>query len=541
MKLRCIQREGEIELQEGSNLIGRNPDCAVALPLDSSGVSRKHAECLARNGSVQIRDLGSRNGTVLNGQQLIPREWYAAKNQDRMTICDFEFTFYDDQIPDASHGSVVLSRDGLGSRVDASSISLSSRALGDLPAPKQFNQLHAMIRVTSALRGILETNEVLEEAARILLDVFPDAERSVIGFVDEAGEITPRWWHLRQTDPSSEIRISKTIVEGVVASSEAVLSNDAQDRFADAESIPALSIRALMCAPLFGEANRVVGFVHVDTSSRGRFDETDLQILAAVATQVSLALGYSRMHESVVHDRIYMHDLKQAREVQQQYLPDMPPKIEGYEISSFYRAARHVGGDYLDFIQLSNGQHLFVLGDVEGKGAPAALTMVRLATETQASSELCSSPAELLTRLNARITEKWVTYAAVQLDPNKHTVQVANAAQELPLLSKADGSIEELTVESRGLPFSVLPDESYQQDELTIQPGEMLVLFSDGFPDSVSESGERFGIAGVLNILRSQNEGTPDLASRLCESIDSFRGRAEQFDDMCLICIKRVS
>lgn len=539
MKLQCKQLGTDFELLEGSNVIGRRPDCVIVLPSDAAGVSRRHAECFVENNAVKIRDLGSRNNTRLNELELVPEDWYTVNVGDRIHICEYSFLLYDGKLPRREHGSVVIDKDSSSLSDDSSSIAMSSVAIQALQPSREVNQLHALVRVTNALRGILETNYVLAEAAKILHEIFPGVERAVIGFADQ-DTITPRWWHLRNPDENSEIRISSTIVRKVVDTREALLAADAKQQFDDAVSIPALSIQSVMCAPLFGEGDMVIGFIYVDTIGASRFLDNDLQILAAIATQVSLAIGYSRMHESVVHDRVYLHDLEQARIVQQRYLPDEEPTFPGYEVSFFYRAARHIGGDYFDSISLNNGKHLFVLGDVEGKGAAAALTMVRLASETRASAELASSPAELLTRLNQRITEKWVTYAAIQLDPVSHSLMVANAAQELPIQLKADGSILELTEESRGLPFSVLEDEEYQQDELSIEAGESILLFSDGFPDAESSSGERLGKARLIEEIRKASAGEEDVCAHLCHFVDDFRGDKEQFDDMCMISVKRV-
>lgn len=532
MKFVCETLNEEFCLEEGLHVIGRIKDeCDLVLPANAKEVSRIHAEYKLDQHRLQLRDLDSRNHTFLNGIQLKSQVWHEVQHGDEIGIGGYTFVAQDE-------GSCILDDDSFHQQPkDKSSILISSKAVLGQQGSQHYGQLQALIRVSNVLRGILSSDGVLQETAKILHEIFRNTERAVIGVVDENGSATPRWWHSKRQ--VSEIRISNTIVQKVTESCEALLSSNAMEQFRDAESVPALSINAVMCAPLFGEQDKVVGFVYIDSCSDTKFNEADLKILAAVATQVSLALGYARMHESAVQKQVYLQDLARARTVQTQYLPSGPPEIPGYEISFFYRAARQIGGDYFDSFTVSPAEHLFVLGDVEGKGAPAALTMVRLASETRAGAEVCSSAASLLNRLGKRMTEKWITFVAVKLDWQSHVARIANAAQELPLLVHSDGKHTELTQETGGLPFSVSPDEEYSEEEVSLNPGDALILYSDGFPDAESENGERFGKQRLFEHFQNSPAPTSNWATALCESIDEYRGKEEQFDDMCLICIQR--
>jgi len=126
------------------------------------------------------------------------------------------------------------------------------------------------------------------------------------------------------------------------------------------------------------------------------------------------------------------------------FLPDRAPHLDGYELACFYRAARHIGGDYYDFIPLADGRMAFALGDVVGKGVPAALKMVRLASETRACLESLDSLAAVLRRLNQRLTGDFVTMIIGILDPRNHTITVSSAGHEHPMLHTCDGCITEI-------------------------------------------------------------------------------------------------
>jgi phosphoserine phosphatase RsbU/P len=542
MRLRAYQIGKDFSLEEPCTLIGRNPDCAVLLESDTTSISRKHAEIRSANGMTEIRDLGSRNGTLLNGDRLVPNQWYIVSANDRLQICDHNFLFFEDALPDQIHGScIMVPSPESGTVVPNSSIPLSKLIFAKVENTDRQRQLKALLKMTDALRGILTTHDVLARAAEILLDIFPGVDRSLIGFVDRMGIFTPRWWHLRHQDHTSEIRISQTVVRQVFDSADAILSNDASENFADAESVHALSLKSIMCAPLLDEDSHVIGIVYVDARSVAQFTSLDLEVLAMVATQISLATSYSRLHEQSIQDRVLLLDLARAREVQLQYLPRQPPSIPGYHVTCFYRAARQIGGDYYDFIQRSDGRVALVQADVEGKGAAAALTMVQLATETRAGVEISDSAADLVTRMNRRMNTKWITFAALYLDPKSHQIQLANAAHEFPLLRRVSGCVEELTQNVSSTPLSVIEGEVYQQESLQLMPREMLVIFSDGFPDAEQARTEtRFGKQRLIELLKNCDGQVEDFSECAVHAVDEFRGESEQFDDMCMLCVRRV-
>ncbi len=553
MQVRSTQLGRDFPLRvEGTTLIGRNPECAILLQSEETAISRKHAEIRVEGERVAVRDLGSRNGTRLNGRRLPSKQWHSVRALDQLSICDFDFVFIEERQPDPNQGSCRVVPGEPDSSNDTSSVSLSSQSLPVFPADDRLAQLRSLLRVTEALAGILETEDVIARTAAILLDIFPAVERSAIGFLDPGGRFEPRWWHLRNQDASGEIQISQTVVDFVRSNVEAVLTNDAGRKFPEAESVYSLSLRSIMCAPLLDSNGQVSGMLHVDAQQPNRFSPLDLQVLATVAAQVSLAVEYSKLHEEVVRDRILVHDLERARAVQQQYLPDSSPSLPGYEIAGFYRAAREVGGDYYDYIPLPDGRLALVLGDVEGKGAPAALTMVKLATETQAGVEICESAAKLVTRLNQRMFGSWITYVAIYLDPTTHRLDISNAGHEYPLLRHPDGQVHELALEeTRGTPLSVVQGIEYQQETIELQPGEMLVLYSDGFSDTEAgilqpenerqkTKAERFGKQRIIEILSDSHALLDEFSTRLIQDVDTFRDGHEQFDDMCLICLRRM-
>ena len=241
-----------------------------------------------------------------------------------------------------------------------------------------------------------------------------------------------------------------------------------------------------------------------------------------------------------MEDELLRRDVEQAREVQQRYLPERPPEIAGYDLAGFYRAARHVGGDYFDYVSLPDERLAIVLGDVVGKGVPAALTMVRLATETRAGLEVCLTPKELVTRLNEKFSNDFITLAVLVLDPQANQLTISNAGHEPPLLRAVDGTVRAIGFEESGCPVGVLEDFDYEELTIPIAPGESLIVFSDGFPDAHHQpSDRRFGSDPIAELF-SQFRGTAsETIDHLVDQVDQFIEGGAQFDDMCMVCLKR--
>ena len=232
-------------LPEGLTTIGRNRNCNIVLRSDS--VSKVHADIRVTGNKVQIRDANSHNGTCLNGRPITAASWYNLRDGDRIQICDTEFEVVDTQTPSPDSGSCSIVDSKLTENIDHSqSLSVSSLS-------KELNrdskQLLSLVQLALSLRDVLHIEEVLTRAVSILLEIFSRADRVAIALV-ENGQIQPKWWKLRNGDPSGVIQISSSLVAHVLTSCEAIISRNAQLDFESAASIHELNLNTVMCAPL---------------------------------------------------------------------------------------------------------------------------------------------------------------------------------------------------------------------------------------------------------------------------------------------------
>jgi phosphoserine phosphatase RsbU/P len=537
LALRSIIFKDLFVLPEGLTRIGRRKNCEIVIASDS--VSKLHLEVLVQGGHTQIRDPGSHNRTYLNGQLLMPGAWHTINGGDRIEICDIVLQVVDLQTDSSSSGSISIADTGDATQLHKSHHQpLSLSKLSQTPHLAN-QQLRSLVQLTQSLRNALDLDQVFKDAADILLKIFSTADRVAI-LINQGEQSQPKFWRTRNTDPNSDIRISRTLISHVTSNCTAVLTADAQYDFSQIDSVHLLSIRSIMCSPLLSTDGVATGAVYLDSQQGSQFSKADLDILAAVSTQLSMAINYVRLHEAAMKYALVSRDVESARAIQLKVLPEASPQIPGFEVAGFYRAARHIGGDYYDYIPLSDGRWAIVLGDVVGKGVPAALTMVRLATETRFALEVSTNPTAVLTRLNQRLPNNFITLIVTIVDPASGLVCIGNAGNELPLLRRADGSTDFIGNECTSCPIGVDENETYSQITFPLSAGESLSIYSDGVCDAESAQLLRFGRERLKVLVAENQSSAQSSVERIVNEVDAFMGTHPQFDDICFVQIRRM-
>jgi serine phosphatase RsbU (regulator of sigma subunit) len=236
-------------------------------------------------------------------------------------------------------------------------------------------------------------------------------------------------------------------------------------------------------------------------------------------------------------------ELRLARSIQQAFLPEEVPTLEGWQISPLYQPAREVGGDFYDFHHLSGGRLGLVVGDATGKGVPAALVMSTTCGMLRAVSQALdsSSPGEMLERVNEALVPSipanmFVTCFYVILDPERGRLRYANAGHDVPYLHR-NSAAEELR--ARGMPLGLMPGMSYEEKEIVLDAGEVALFYSDGLVEAHDPQGEMFGFPRLQTLVAEHGEERT-LGSLLLEELYSFVGEGwEQEDDITLLTLRR--
>jgi serine phosphatase RsbU (regulator of sigma subunit) len=263
-----------------------------------------------------------------------------------------------------------------------------------------------------------------------------------------------------------------------------------------------------------------------------------------MANVAAIRIERERLAELEHARRRLAADLEQAAEIQRQFLPTEVPKVKGLELAGFNASCRTVGGDYYDFVVRPDGQVAVMVGDVCGKGMPAALLMMGLQARVQVLAEEPGSPASLVERLNriltaASLNNRFISFFFSMVRPETGEITYCNAGHNPPLLVRSGGQVE--CLEGGGPVLGILPDLAYEEHRCWLQPGEVVVLFSDGVTEATNPAGEEFGeqrLAAVAQQLRHKLAGT--ILEGLRKAVQDWIGGATAADDVTLVILRRT-
>jgi serine phosphatase RsbU (regulator of sigma subunit) len=539
-----------IPLEKDRLILGRSPDCDVVIPAPS--VSRQHARLLRLQDRWYLEDMQSRNGTTINHQPVQAR--MPVREGDRIRIADTVFVFHDTTPAPAATLEACPAEPEPGEADNLSSLGSTISYDRDL-----FQQIHS----AETLRAILETSNRLSKALEMdvllpkigagLFELFPQAERCFVVMTDAlTGQLQPRLVKTRQPEEERTARFSRTLARLCLENIEAILSENVSDdrRIPPSHSVIAAQIRSVMCAPLGTVEQRPFGVLQLDTREGGRrFTRDDLKLLVGVANQVSIALENATHYESLLAREQFERDLELAAHVQRSLLPDEVPAVEGYEFFAHYASALEVGGDYYDFIPLPPQRLAVTLGDVAGKGMPAALLMAKLSSDARFGLLAEADPARAVARLNdllfrqTRETDRFVTFLAAVLDPARHDVTLVSAGHMSPLLYRhADGTVcEVLPYDQVGVPLGIRRGEPYTAAPLALAPGDCLVLYTDGVSAALDLTPQSSPLDGIREVFRGDPVSPARLGERLLKATERAAAGRSQVDDITIVCFGRTA
>lgn len=275
-------------------------------------------------------------------------------------------------------------------------------------------------------------------------------------------------------------------------------------------------------------------------------NEDELGDLAASFNEMAAAVKKGR-EEAVIRERLES-ELETARRIQERLLPHAMPQVPGFEIAGTSLPSQQVGGDYFDFLDMGQGQLGIAIADVSGKGIPAALLMANLQASLHAQVIRPAEVAEVASRINNLLVEStdsnmFATFFYGLLDRERSVFTSCNAGHNPPLLVRREGRIERL--EAGGLLLGFMPDQEYQQESVTLEPGDILVMYTDGITEAVDTSLDSvadnlFGEEKLIDVIRRYQTGTArDLQGAVLAAIADFTDHSPQSDDITLVVIKR--
>lgn len=540
------QTGSSYRLTPGKTVVGRHPDCDVVV--DVGAVSRKHAQFLEVGGQYFVEDLNSRNGTFVNGEMINGR--YELKLGDRIQVCDITFRFdmpsKEPPAMTAQPGVLIEDSPQDSSRI-MSSLDLMTNLSGGVEiAATAEVKLQALLEITRSLTRALAIDDVMPRLLDELFKIFVQADRGFVILRGPDDQLIPRHTKLRRGDDDRMIRLSKTIIDQVMNTKQAILSTDTMDdqRFQLSESIANFRIRSFICAPLPDAEGNILGAIQLDSlDSKHRFRDNDLDLLLSVAGQAGLAIDNAQLHDQVVRQRVLERDLELASDVQKGFLPSRVPKLDRFELSEYYEPADMVGGDFYDFIPLPDNRMAIVLADVVGHGMAAALQTAQLSTALKFVLSNQTDPAKAIQELNERLyldslDDRFITLCMLMLDMNESKISIVNAGHMPPLLCRNGQDPVELGAEVRALPLLIMDSCPYQSVDVDLQAGDLVLMYTDGLTESMNADGELYGTDRLVEQARKTQSGE-ELTQKLVKDAKIFSGSVPQLDDICLVGCSR--
>ena len=407
-------------------------------------------------------------------------------------------------------------------------------------------RLGSLLEAASLLNSTLDLEKLLSLILNLAI-ANVRAARGTIYLVDH--ERKELWSKILKARRPVEIRVPLgTGIAGHVAlSGETVnLKDVAQDSrvFHGYEQRFGFLTRTMLCMPMRNRAGRIIGVIQMLNKRSGRFTSADETFLRAFSDQVALAVENARYHQAVVEKERAERELQIAATIQESLLPREWPPTPGYELSATTRAAQTVGGDYYTVAPLDCGRSLLAVADAAGKGVPASLlvSMLHAALHVQLVPEM--DLPELFARLNAFIHRnivpgRYITLVAAQLDPANHLLTTINAGHPPPCVVPGNGGATRVLAPG-GFPLGLMPDATYEVEEVKIEPGDTVVLYSDGVTEAMDVTEREFGAGRLEQSLRRARGGPASAVQRqILEDIRAFADSRAASDDLTLLVLRR--
>jgi sigma-B regulation protein RsbU (phosphoserine phosphatase) len=410
------------------------------------------------------------------------------------------------------------------------------------------DRLAMLYRLSQAFNSSLDLNEVLNRVIDQVIEIL-HAERGFIMLFqpDNAFSFSVARGLNRETIDQPQFQVSQSVVQRVAKDGQPILTSDAQadERFNMRRSVMLLGLRSILCVPLKVKDD-IKGVVYADNRfEAGIFTQADLDLLTAIASIAAIAIENARLYQMAIEKGRMERELQMAREMQTTFLPQEVPQLPGWQFSARWDPAREVAGDYFDFIPSGENGLGLVIADVTDKGAPAALFMVFSNSIVRASVHPSLTPANSISNANRLICAKspnamFVSLVYALLEPETGRVRYVNAGHNPPLYySAATDRLELLT--RTGMVLGIDPETSYDQREITLNPGDFLLLYTDGLTDAIDKDECAFGMERLEKIAyESRATSADELLNRLEEALFAHMGGTAPIDDITMLVAKRL-
>ncbi len=551
-----------IELSSDETMLGRDPKCT--LEIKSGMVSRRHARVFKNADEFLVEDMGSGNGTFVNGSKIEGPK--PIKHGDRIKLGPVLLRFENNlggevrpvPPPRPTPSRLTSSPSDIGATFnvevdddDDESTMMTGRAtgFGNLEV-KPEAKLKGVLEISKALAGTANIDSLLPKILDTLFNIFPHADRGCVLLKDEiTSKMIPRAMKHRRAGDDETVKLSRTILKKVLEDKTGILSSDASNdsRFEASESIANLTIRSMMCVPMLSTEGQPMGVINIDTQNPfNQFQPDDLDLLMAVAGQAAMCYEQAKLLVTAMEKQKQDKEMDIAMGVQRSLLPTELPSADGWEFFASYDTAQAVGGDYYDAFFVEDGKKIcLAFGDVAGKGVPASLVMSRIATVVTNVMTFVGDVCEAVNRINDQmctraVEGRFVTFVLCVIDIATGEMTIGIAGHMPIMIRKTDGTVVEFGEEIIGVPIGVMEGYPYEVMTRTIEPGETCVIYTDGVSEAMNPDNDLYGVDRLRGLMEASTGGHADaLGKVILADVRKFANGRAQNDDITIMVFGR--
>lgn len=538
----------ERQFDQDEVIIGRSS--RAHLLLADRALSREHARLFRREGAWFVEDLGSRNGTTWNGRRIEGPRRLAEGDQlglggSTLTVLAVggQAVALAPEERDLGQHTVFLSASQMLREADLASVRRGEDDAATLR--RHVERLNLLNEVQQALSRSISREELLELILDRAFSHLKPEQAAIFLKADAGGEFVRA--ANRVTNPTvPELQVSRSLVREVVDRGLAALVLDARTdaRFSEAASLMNVGLRSILAAPLMDPEGAVGMIVLGSRVALRQYSEDDAQLMVTLGSVAAMRLRNIALAEEAAERRRLESEVALARRIQVALLPDTLPDLPGWELHAGNVPSRVVSGDYYVVVPRAGGEGaVLMVADVSGKGIAASLLTASLEALAAGPIEEDLPPEEICGRVSRRLfqrtpPEKYATAFVAALDGATGVLRYANAGHNAALLVRASGETRWLG--STGVPLGLLPQASYRSAEVTLGPGDLVVLYTDGITEASNPAEEEYGGERLAAVCR-RNRGAPlsELQAAIERDLDAFVSGVPYADDRTILMLRR--
>lgn len=556
-KLFIYPKKGETfwhNLKKERLTIGRSEDNELPLPDPFS--SGHHAVISPSNGGYLIRDNGSKNGTFLNGKKV--QGEVELKKGDEILVGSTRI-IYDKEVssnvelteivsPARNINTIISLRDILKKQdIDTTIQSLTSPA-DFLKIKADYKSMAVLNEVSQALVLHQPLNDLLDRIMELISEYMPMDRGVLMIRQGNPPQLIPKVIRINNKNLTRQkILVSQSIINLVLDNHSSVLTTDAMadPRFMMKDSVIKSNIHSAMCVPLWNN-REIIGVIYSDRISLlDQFAEDDLRLMTLLANLAAIKIENALLIEKAIEQEKMEKELTLAAQIQKDFLPKQNPACDNFDIAGTNIPCYQVGGDYYDFILIDPCRLGIIVADVSGKGISASLLMASLRAALHSEIHAQYKIEEMASKLNDFVHRStapngFITFFFCELNMEKGELRYLNAGHNPPMIIEKGGKVSRL--EPSGFCLGMFLGATYEAKQVSLNNGDMVVLFTDGITECRSKDNKEYGEDKLISLLKKSAKQTASkIVEKVCEEITEFTAGALPMDDMTFITIKRIA